>query len=67
MIDVVDRPGEFAPDQVMREIGGQPQIGKAVEQIERDAQIKMTIDQREAEARCFSSRCRGTRVTIGRF
>jgi hypothetical protein len=38
-----------------------------VEQIERDAQIKMTIDQREAEARCFSSRCRGTRVTIGRF
>ena len=39
VVDVVDGPGEFAPDQIMRDIGGQPQIGKAVEQLQREEQV----------------------------
>ncbi len=39
VVGVADRPGELAADQIVREVGGQPQIGKAVEQIEREEQV----------------------------
>ncbi len=39
VVDGVDRPGEFAAHHIMREIGGQPQIGKAVQQIEHEEQV----------------------------
>ena len=39
VVVVIDRPGEFAADQIVRQIRGQPQIGKAVEQLQREEQI----------------------------
>ena len=39
VIDLVHRPGEFAPDQIMRDVGGQPQVGKTVEQMQREEQV----------------------------
>ncbi|VIO79966.1 hypothetical protein CI1B_83000 [Bradyrhizobium ivorense] len=39
VVDVIDRPGEFAADQIVREIGGQSQIGEAVEQVEHEEQV----------------------------
>ena len=39
VIDLVHRPGEFAADQIMRDIGGQPQVGKAIQQLQREKQI----------------------------
>ena len=39
VIDLVHRPGEFAADQIMRDIGGQPQVGKAVQQLQREKQV----------------------------
>ena len=39
MIDLVHRPGEFAPHEIVRDIGGQPQVGKAIQQMQREEQI----------------------------
>ena len=33
------RPGELAPDHVVRQIGGQPQVGEAVQQVQREEQV----------------------------
>ena len=29
VIDLIDRPREFATDQIVRDVGGQPQVGKS--------------------------------------
>ena len=39
MVGVVDRPGEFAADQIMRQVGGQPQVRKAIEKLQGEEQI----------------------------
>ena len=36
MVGVVDRPGEFAADQIMRQIGRQPQVRKTIEKLQRE-------------------------------
>ena len=40
VIDLVHRPGEFAADEIMRNIGGQPQVGKAIQQLQREKQVR---------------------------
>ena len=39
VIDLVHRPGEFASDQIMRDVRRQPQVGKALQQLQREEQI----------------------------
>ena len=39
MIDRVDRPGEFAADEIMRDIRGQPEIREAIQQLQGEEQI----------------------------
>ncbi len=39
MIFVRDRPGEFAPDQEVREIGEQLQIGETFKEVEREVEV----------------------------
>ena len=34
-----DRPGEFAPHQIMRQVGGQPQVGEAIQQPQGKEQV----------------------------
>ncbi len=34
-----DRPGEFAPHHIVRQIGGEAQIGKAVQQVQGEEQV----------------------------
>src|SRR5579863_3173475 len=34
VVGIIDRPREFPADQIMREIGGQTQIGKTIEQLQ---------------------------------
>jgi hypothetical protein len=39
VVGVIDRPREFPADQTMREIGGQTQIGKTIEQLQGEQQV----------------------------
>src|ERR1700733_11666903 len=36
---LLDRPGEFASDEIVREIAGQPEIRKAIEQMEGEMHV----------------------------
>ena len=40
MVGVIDRPCEFAADQVMREIGSQPQVRKTIQEMQGEEQIR---------------------------
>ncbi|WP_374302390.1 hypothetical protein [Paracoccus sp. (in: a-proteobacteria)] len=39
MVLGIDRPGELAPDKVMREVGQQRQVRATVQQVQREMQI----------------------------